>query len=470
MSVYPQPADAGNRRVRAPRREIFGWAMFDFANQAYTLLIITVIFNELFTTVIVGDRNDDYRLGNLLWSVALATSYFLVVVAGPVCGAVMDYSAAKKRFLFGSYLVTVVSTCLLYFVAPGYVVLGMVLLIVSNFAYSLGESFIASFLPELGPPEDLGKISGFGWALGYVGGLFAAGFTLVFLGAASAENFDRIRWVGPFAGAFFLLAAIPTFTWLRERGRPRSLPPGENYVTVAFGRLRETWLELRQFRDLAIFLFSVLFAMAGIYIVIAFAFIYGAQVIGWDESIRNIMFIIVQITAAVGAIGFGLIQDRIGAKVTYIGTLSLWVLAVLAIWATPQLTAFLDRVFDLGWEAQHLFLFVGVLAGLSLGSSQSASRALVGIFSPTAKAAEFFGFWGLANKLAGVIGILGLGLLQVAVGLHTSILFCAALFLTAIVICLRVSQKRGEAAAAAWDNRRRKAGAAHNREEAGNDG
>ncbi|MEX0732417.1 MAG: MFS transporter [Aquisalimonadaceae bacterium] len=440
-------------RVRASKREIFGWAMFDFANQAYTLLIITVVFGELFTTVIVGDRNDDYRLGNLLWSLALAVSYLMVVVSGPVCGAMMDFSATKKRFLFASYIATVVATALLYFVAPGYVLLGVILIIFSNFAYSIGESFIAAFLPDLGPPEDLGKISGFGWALGYVGGLFAAGFTLAFLGESSAENFDRIRWVGPFAAVFFLLAAIPTFIWVREQGTPRPLPPGETYFSVGMKRIRTTWVELRQFRDLAVFLVSVLFAMAGIYIVIAFAFIYGAQVIGWDQSIRNIMFIIVQITAALGALGFGFLQDHIGAKTTYIGTLSLWVLAVVAIWATPVVTVYMNQSLGLDWEAQHLFLFVGCLAGLSLGSSQSASRALVGIFSPAEKSAEFFGFWGLSNKLAAVIGILGLGLLQAAVGLHASILLCAAFFVIAIVVCLRVSQTRGRQAAESWDAR-----------------
>ncbi|MCC5812630.1 MAG: MFS transporter [Ectothiorhodospiraceae bacterium] len=427
--------------------------MFDFANQAYTLLIITVVFGELFTTVIVGDRGDDYRLGNLLWSIALAISYLMVVVSGPFAGAIMDYSASKKRFLFASYLLTVIATSLLYFVAPGYILLGMMLLVLSNYAYAIGESFIASFLPGLGPPEDLGKISGFGWALGYVGGLFAAGFTLLFLGEATEENFERIRWVGPFAGAFFLLAAIPTFIWVKERGSRRSLPPGRNYAQVAIERLLITWRELQQFRDLALFLGSVLFAMAGISIIISFAFIYGAQVIGWDENIRNIMFIIVQITAAAGALGFGYLQDRIGAKVTYIASLSLWVAAIFAIWATPEVTGLLNDVFGLDWEAQHLFLFVGILAGLSLGSSQSAGRALVGIFSPRSKAAEFFGFWGLASKLASTFGILSLGLLQAMVGLQASILFCALLFIIAIVICLGVSQRRGRAAAEEWDAR-----------------
>lgn len=448
MSVTPAIGSAGARQ-RASNKEILGWAMFDFANQAYTLLIITVVFGELFTTVIVGDRDDGFRLANLLWSLALATSYLLVVITAPLCGAVMDYRAAKKRFLFVSYIVTVVATALLYFVAPGYIMLGLLLIVISNYAYSMGESFIAAFLPDLGPPQDLGKISGFGWALGYVGGLFAAGFTLVALGEATLNNFERIRWVGPFAAAFFLIAAIPTFLWVKERGTPQ--PQHKRYRDIAWERVSTTLHELRRFRDLGIFLVSLLFSMAGVYIIIAFAFIYGAQVIGWDESVRNIMFIIVQITAAAGALGFGMIQDRIGTKFTYQLTLLLWVAAVLAIWATPEVTAFLNASLGLTWEAQHLFLFVGCLAGLSLGSSQSASRALVGLFSPARKSAEFFGFWGLANKLAGVFGIVALGLLQTVVGLQASILLCAALFIVAMLICLAVNQVRGQQAAAEWE-------------------
>jgi len=440
---------------RAPKKEIFGWAMFDFANQAYTLLIITVIFPVLFTTVIVGDSADDYRLGNLLWSLALGISYFLVVLSGPVLGAIMDYSALKKKFLFYSYLLTIFSTILLYFVEPGMVVLGVILIIVSNFAYATGESFIAAFLPSLGPPKDLGKISGFGWALGYVGGLLAAGFVIVFLGDATAENFDRIRWVGPFAALFFMLAAIPTFIWLKEPTKRRELPEGESFVSMGFARLGRTIKDVGKFWDLAIFLISVFFAMAGIYIVISFAFIYGDQVVKWDEDVRIYMFVIVQVTAAAGAFGFGIIQDRIGAKLTYNITLGLWFFAVLGIWAVTDLTSWVNSQFGTDIEAQYMFLYIGVLAGLSLGSSQSASRALVGMFSPEEKSAEFFGFWGLSNKLAGVFGIIGLGLLQAQFGLQKSVLFCAALFLIAIAVSLFVNQKRGEDAADVFEEKDR---------------
>src|SRR5699024_1491555 len=110
---------------------------------------------------------------------------------------------------------------LLWFVEPGWIVLAMLLIIVSNFAYAIGEGFIASFLPGLGPRRDLGWISGLGWSLGYVGGLVSTAFALLFLGEVSMENYDSVRWVGPFAAVFFLITALPTFLWLKERGARR---------------------------------------------------------------------------------------------------------------------------------------------------------------------------------------------------------------------------------------------------------
>ncbi len=429
---------------RADRREIFGWAMFDFANQSYTLLIITVVFGDLFTHVVVGD-GPHYRRGNFLWSFSLAAGYLLVVFCSPLAGAIMDYTASKKRFLFASYLVTVVTTAALYFVAPGYALLGVVLLILSNFAYSMGDAFIASFLPDLGPPEDLGKISGFGWAMGYVGGMCSAVIVLLFLGDVSLENFHRIRWVGPWAAFFFLVAAIPTFVWLRERGQRRVLPAGRSYVGVGLERVRGTLGQIGRRRDLAVLLGSVFFAMSGIYIIITYAFIYGAQVIGWEPHVRTLMFVIVQITAALGAVGFGYLQNRIGALRTYALTLVMWMVSISLIYLTPLLTEALRAFLGVEWQAQHVFLVVGCAAGMSLGSCQSSTRTLVGLFSPRHRSAEFFGFWGMAMKLAGVFGVLAIGILQILVGLHTAILFCIALFAVAWVVSRGVDESRGRA-------------------------
>ena len=436
----------------APKREIFGWTMYDFANQAYTLLIITVIFGDLFTRVIVGDA-PDYRLGNLLWSIAIAVSCLAVALVNPICGAMMDYTATRKRYLFLTYVLTVAGTAMLYFVEPGWIMLAMLLIIVTNFAFALGEGIIASFLPDLGPRQALGWISGLGWGLGYIVGLVATAFSLSFLGEVSLENYDNVRWVGPFSAAFVCIACIPTFIWLRERGTPRRLPPGESVVQRGLLRLRDTWQEMRQFQDLRRLLISIFFSMAGIAIIVSFAFIYGAQVIKWDESVRTLMFVIVQFNAAVGAIGFGILQSRIGSRFTYLLSQGLWVVAILAIWLTPEIAALAREHFGLNWQAQYVFLFAGCLAGLSLGSAQSAGRALVGLLTPTGKSAEFFGLWGTAAKLAAVFGMVGLGMLQLWFGLADAILFCLALFATSMWIVRGVDESRGRAAAEAWRER-----------------
>ena len=431
---------------KAHRREIFGWCMFDFANQAYTLLIITVVFGDLYTRLIVGDA-PDYRLGNLLWSLALCLSYALVVVSAPLLGAVMDHARAKKRMLFASYLLTVGSTALLYYVQPGYVWLGFALIVISNTAYAAGESFIASFLPFLGERHELGHISGLGWALGYAGGLVSAGFVLAFLGEASAENFERMRWVGPFAAAFFLLAAIPTFLWLREpaigeRRRLRMAVAG-----TAYRRLLHTVRTVGDLPDLAWLFLSILFAMAGVYVIVAFSFIYGAQVIGWSEATRNLMFIVVQITALLGALLFGTLQGRLGGRITYALTLVLWIAAILAIHFVAPMTAALNEWLGLALRAEQVFLFAGLLSGLSLGSSQSVGRALVGMFAPESRAAELFGFWGLFSKLAAIFGIFGVGLLQWLFGLQGAVLFCILLFVLALLPLAAIDEARGLASA-----------------------
>jgi UMF1 family MFS transporter len=185
------------------------------------------------------------------------------------------------------------------------------------------------------------------------------------------------------------------------------------------------------------------FAMSGIYIIITYAFIYGAQVIGWDPEVRTLMFVIVQLTAAAGALGFGFIQDRVGAKRTYQVTLVMWMTAILLIYLTPALSGWLSQLLGRPVEAQHVFLVVGSVAGLSLGSCQSATRTLVGLFAPLSRTAEFFGFWGLSLKLAGVVGLLSIGLLQALLGLQTAVLFCVLLFGAALVISRTVDEARG---------------------------
>ena len=436
---------------RAPAREIFGWAMFDFANSSYTTVITTVVFGVVFTNLVVGD-GPDYKRGNLLWSVAMSVSYGLVVLTAPVLGAIMDFRAVKKRFLFGSYLITVAATAMLYFVSPGYALVGMVLVVVSNYGFAVGESFTSSFLPDLGPAEELGKISGFAWGLGYVGGVACTALVLAFVGEGDLkiENFERVRMVGPITAIFFLVAAIPTFMFLRERGTPKTLPPGDTVLGTGFRRIVETGRALGGFRDLLVFFVAFFFAMAGLSIVILFAFIYGEQVIGWSGTSRTLMFVVTNLTASVGAVGFGFLQKRWGNLRTFNLTLAIWVAAIIGIWGTPGITTWLNGALGTEWQAEHVFLFMGATAGLCMGATQSASRTIVAVFSPESKSAEFFGFWGVFGKLAAIFGTLSLGVLQVALDLQRAILLCALFFLAALVFTLFVREQRGRAAAQAY--------------------
>ncbi len=430
---------------RASRKELFGWAMFDFANSSYTTVIITVVFCVIFPRLIVGD-GPEFRWGNFLWSASISISYLIVLLTAPLLGAIMDYTGSKKKFLLGSCWLCALATASLYFVGPGDILAGMLLIILSNIGFSYSEAFISSFLPGLGPSRDLGKISGYAWGLGYMGGLVSTAIVIFGLGAGvyTLANFSNLRWVGPATGLFFLIAAIPTFLWVRERTIARALPPNESFFSVGVKRLKKTFLDIRDYKDLMVLLASFFFAYAGLSIVIAFAFIYGDQVIHWAGSTQILMFVITQFTAAGGALLFGILQDTWGAKRTFILTLLLWVAAVSLIYGVASVTAWVNGLTGATFKVEHIFLLIGSIAGLGLGSTQSACRAMVGLFSPDTKAGEFFGLWSLTSRLSAIVGLMGLGVLQTLFGLQKAILVCSAFFFIAVVIVLFVDEERGK--------------------------
>ncbi|KUG23204.1 permease of the major facilitator superfamily [hydrocarbon metagenome] len=433
---------------RASRRELFGWAMFDFANSSYTTVIITVVFCIIFPRIIVGD-GPEYRLGNFLWSTALSISYLVVLLTAPLFGAIMDYTGSKKKFLFGSYILTVIATAALYFVRPGDILLGIMLIVLSNVGFSLSEAFVSSFLPDLGPPEDLGKISGYAWGLGYFGGLLSTAAVIFGLNASvyTMDNFPNLRLVGPLTGLFFLIAAIPTFLWVKERTVPSSLPKNENYFTIGWKRLKKTFADIRDYRDLMILLAAFFFAYCGLSIVISFAFIYGDQVVRWSGTTQILMFVITQFTAAGGAFLFGIMQDKWKAKKTLMLTLVIWLVTVSLIYGVTEVTAFINSLVGASFKEEHIFLVIGSIAGLGLGSTQSACRAMVGLFSPDTKSGEFFGLWAFTGRFSSIFGLMSLGLLQIIFGLQEAILVCSVFFLISVVIIFFVNEERGKIAA-----------------------
>ena len=420
------------------KREIFGWAMFDFANSSYTTVVVTVAYSVYFTQLVAPAGRSDF-----LWSVGVTVSNAIVVVLSPFVGAVADDSGRKKLFLFVSYLACVAGTAALWFVEPGMVALGIALFVVSNVAFSLGENFAAAFLPEISTPENIGRISGFGWGLGYFGGLgcLLAVFPLI-KGDFVPANLAALRLAWPVTALFFLVAGTVTFALLGERAPrgPRRTPLG--YARVGYARLADTVRALGHFSQLARFLVVFFVFTCGLAAVVYFSAVYARQTLGFEAGELILLFMVVQISSAGGALLFGYLQDRMGATRTIQITLVLWI----AVCVVAYLTA-----------SKVTFFVVALCAGLGIGSLQSASRALVGLFSPLEKSGEFFGFWGLAGKSAFAFGPLVFGLLSWLTGSQRWAILSTGLFFLAGLIGLAwVDEARGRMAAAEWHEARRR--------------
>ncbi|MCC6202411.1 MAG: MFS transporter, partial [Gammaproteobacteria bacterium] len=221
-------------------KEILGWAMFDFANQAFTLVILTTMFQVYFIEYIVPG---DPSRGRQLWAMSGMITEVFVLVSAPLLGALGDFFGAKKRLLFWSYLGCVALTTTLGLVPPGAAAWGMVHFIAAYLFFAAGENFLASFLPELADHRDMGRVSAFGWTMGYVGGLLSlAGAVAITHFWAGATGY---RLVAAWSGLFFLVAGLPTFLLLRERKQAETMPPGQNLWTIGFHRLGHTFRELR---------------------------------------------------------------------------------------------------------------------------------------------------------------------------------------------------------------------------------
>ncbi|WP_333840022.1 MFS transporter [Pelomicrobium sp.] len=412
--------------------EVWAWAMYDFANSGYTTVVITAVFNAYFVAVVA----ENAPWGSFAWTASLGISYALIIVTAPLIGALADARAVKKPLLLLTTVGCVAFTAALALVGRGDLALGAALIILSNFFFGSGENLIAAFLPELARGPALGKVSGWGWALGYLGGLVSLGACLGYVAWAeargqTAEQFVPITMV--ITAGLFALASIPTFAFLRERAKPQAAGP-LSLARDGFARLRQTLARAREFRDLGRFLLCVVFYQAGIQTVVALAAVYAQQAMGFGTQETLLLILVVNVTAAVGAFAFGYLQDRIGHKAAVSLILLGWLAtAVLAGWA----------------DTRSLFWTVANLAGLCLGSAQSAGRALVGYLSPATRRAEFFGLWGLAVKLSAILGPITYGIITwVTAGDHRlAMLSMGIFFLAGMAVLAGVDVERGRRAA-----------------------
>ncbi len=408
------------------KREVFAWAMYDFANSGYTTVVLTAVFNAYFVSVIAGGA----PWATLLWTATLSVSYLLVMLTGPLIGAYADAHARKKTILAIATIGCIAATASLYFAGPASLALAIIGVIISNYCYAIGENITAAFLPELAKPQALGKVSGWGWAWGYLGGLTALGLSLLWITSKTSRGTaasDAVPMTMLITAALYALGAAITFAWLKERAKPTPTT-----TERPFARLARSLREVARYRDLMrVFLCGACY-QAGVATIITLAAIYAQEVMGFSTTDTLKLVLVVNITACVGAFGFGYAQDIIGKKRALAITLIGWMAMVVMAYAAITVNLF--------WVAANL-------AGLCMGASQSAGRALVAYFSPPEKAAEFFGLWGVATRLAAVLGPLTYGLVSfLTSGNHRlAMLMTGVFFVAAFVVLLGVDEARGRA-------------------------
>jgi UMF1 family MFS transporter len=413
-------------------KEAWAWSMYDFANSGYTTVVITAVFNAYFVAAVAGKA----PWATFAWTAALSVSYLAVLLTAPVVGAWADAHAAKKRLLLLTTAGCVLFTALLYFVTPGAVALAIALIVLSNFFFATGENLIAAFLTEIAESKAMGRVSGWGWAFGYLGGLFSLGVSLFYITQAQKAGLGANEFVPVvmvITAVLYVLCAAPTFLFLKERARPHK------QKRSAWHQVRQTLRQAAQYRDLRRFLVCILFYQAGIMAVIALAAIYAQEAMHFTSQQTIVLVLVVNVTAAIGAFGFGYLQDAIG----HIRSMGL----VLVGWIIMIALAWLAQSVEMFWIAANL-------AGLCMGSSQAAGRAIVGYLSPPARTAEFFGLWGLAVKAASIFGPLTYGAVTwIFAGDHRlGILAVGAYFIIGLALLTGIDVERGRAAALETQN------------------
>lgn len=303
--------------------------------------------------------------------------------------------------------------------------------------YSYGESLIAAFLPELARRDSLGRVSGWGWSFGYFGGMLTLGLSLAYVMWAKGQGVPAAQFVPVtllITAAVYALASMATFVLLRERAVPQAQEMQQQGFAASMARLLQTWREARRFEDFGWLLACAAAYQAGISVVIALAAVYAEQVLRFKQTETMMLIFLVNIAAALGAFGWGYVQDRAEHRLALAITLVGWIVMTLLAGLATEAT---------------LFWLAAVIAGLCMGSSQSAGRALASLFSPEQRRAEFFGLWTFATRLSAIVGPLTYGLVTLlTAGNHRiAILSTGLFFVLGLVLLARVDVPRGMAAA-----------------------
>ena len=433
-----EPAPAPARPAYSPRT-VWAWALYDFANSAFTTLVVTFVYATYFAKALVLDGSGTPVDGGPLWATGLSLTAFLVAVMSPFLGALADRTGRRKSFLVATTALCIAATVALFFPVPGQAVAALAIFVVANVAFELSSVFYNAFLPDIAPPDKIGRISGNGWALGYAGGLVALVLALFVLVQPEVAPFgldmgtgEHVRATCLLVAGWFAVFSVPALLTLKD-DRPAEAPPSAGAILRATaGELATTFRELRRYRDAFRFLVARVFFSDGLNTIFALGGVYAGVTFGFTISEVITFGIALNVAAGLGAFAFGFVDDRLGGKRTIL-------ISIVLLSAATTLAVFAP--------SRALFWVAGVCIGLAAGPNQAASRSLIGRFSPPDKETEFYGFFALTGKAASLFGPLLFSALTTAFGTQRAgVASILAFFLVGGLLLLRVDERAGVAA------------------------
>ncbi|MBN2386626.1 MAG: MFS transporter [Anaerolineales bacterium] len=425
------------------RRQDWAWYLYDFGNSAYAAVVVLAVYSAYFKGTVVGGAE-----GTRLWGISVGIAMLVSAVISPILGTIADFTAGKKKFLLLFSALSWVFTGLLFFVTKGAIFIGMLFYILAEIGYRAGQVFYNGLLPEIALPEEMGRVSANGWAIGSLGGivclLIVLPIILIFQGSDLPVRLAMI-----ITAVFFAISTVPAFLWIRERAVARPLPPGETYLSIGFKRLGRTVKAIRHFKEFVKFMVAFLIYNDGIMMAMDFAAIIGAVLYGMNQQQLILLMIVVQVTSIVGAYLSGIYGEKAGFKRTLMLSLFLMLVAVIWMLFNQTLTG---------------YFVIAALAGFALTGVQVVSRTMTGFFAPPGQSAEFYSFESVAGRTSSFIGPTVYGLLAGGVALmlerggmetlaaeqvgqRAGIISIAVFLITGMIILQTVNQQRARQAA-----------------------
>ncbi len=412
--------------------KVFIWTLFDFANTSYSIVVVTFLYAVYFKQTVVGGE----PIGDFYWSIGTSLSMLITAFISPILGAVADHSVGKKRFLLLFTLLCIVSTAMLYFVEAGDILFGIILFVLANVGFEAGLVFYDSFLPEITAPKNFGRVSGYGFAMGYLGSLTTLALVFPFISK------DMIKETFPIAAIIFLVFSLPLFFFLKDTRKKRG--SDESFLMIGLSRVFNTITNLKNYKNLSLFLLSFFIYIEGVNTVIFFSGNYATTTLHFSLTQLIVFFIIVQSTAIIGSLLFGFIADSYGQKKSLVISLYVWILTILFAYLTSDqngfLTKFLAEIFNTGIVdvEKNSFYVVGLLAGSVMGATQSTSRSLMSKLTPFDKKTEFFGFYSFFGKSSAIIGPLVFGYVSFITGTQRLAILTIGIFFILGIAVLRL--------------------------------